>query len=282
MHNRLRDRMAHPLSFIDSLTGRGRSRTPIMHKETAANGFSHIVKLEGAEAPHRCYAIGDVHGKMDLLERMVALIETDLESHGADGALVIGLGDYVDRGPDSRSVLELLASQPFSVPFIALAGNHEEMLLSFLAQPRASAGWCREGGLETLRSYAVPTHQIIRGKGYSAASETLNWIMPDDQKRFLRSMPAAIMTDRHFFCHAGVRPGVALDQQQTADLFWIREEFLASTEDFGRIVVHGHTIVPRVDVLSNRINVDTGAYESDRLSCLVLEGVEAHILSVTK
>ncbi|HSI41444.1 MAG TPA: metallophosphoesterase family protein [Xanthobacteraceae bacterium] len=240
-----------------------------------------ILKLDGAAVPSRIYAIGDIHGRLDLLDRLIASIEQDIAAHGGTGALVVTLGDYVDRGPDSRGVIERLASNPFSVPLVPLAGNHEEMFLSFLSQPRSGVDWCRRGGIDTLRSYGVPVNQIVIGRGYSAASETMNWLMPEAHRGFLQNLRLGVLTPDYFLCHAGVRPGVPLEQQKPSDLLWITEPFLTATASFGRIVVHGHTIVPQVEIHANRINIDTGAYQTGRLSCLVLEGGEAYTLTAT-
>lgn len=240
-----------------------------------------MVVLDGAKAPRRIYAIGDIHGCLDLLNRMIELIEEDIAAYGAEGAIVVTLGDYIDRGPASRGVLQRLARNPFSVPFIALRGNHEEMFLSFLVHPRNASGWCRQGGVETLASYSVPVSQVMIGKGYTAAAETMNWLLPEEHRSFLMSLPLAVMTPHYFLCHAGVRPGIALNQQQPNDLLWIRDEFLTSQDDFGRVVVHGHTPVTEIEVQPNRINVDTGAYRSGRLTCVVLEEAGIHSLTAS-
>ncbi|MCK0195590.1 serine/threonine protein phosphatase [Ancylobacter sp. 6x-1] len=237
-----------------------------------------ILHLEGSAAPRQIYAIGDIHGRLDLLKIMVKLIAADLDQYGREGALVVTLGDIVDRGPDSREVIELLAGNPFKVPYVAIAGNHEQMFLDFMGHPRRGMGWCRQGGIETLRSYTVPTAGIMMGRGLSAAAETLEWVMPPHHQQFLRSMRWGVRVPGFFLCHAGVRPGVPLDEQTPEDLFWIREEFLDSKEDFGAMVVHGHTVVPQIDVRSNRINIDTGAYQSGKLSCAVLDHDQCYSL----
>ena len=218
----------------------------------------------------RLYAIGDIHGRLDLLERVAAAIRRDVEAHGSD-ALTITLGDYVDRGPQSREVIERLIANPFPTPHIALKGNHELLLKSFLVDPAVGEHWSRLGGLETLHSYGVTVGGIIIGKDYAKAAEQFRKALPTRHLEFLQSLRTSYSHGKYFFCHAGVRPGVPLDQQDVDDLLWIRGEFLSSTEDFGKIIVHGHTPVETPEVRPNRINLDTGAFATGRLTCVVLE-----------
>lgn len=218
----------------------------------------------------RLYAIGDIHGRLDLLERAVAAIKRDVEVHGFD-ALTVTLGDYVDRGPKSRQVLDRLIGNPFPTPHIALKGNHELLLESFLTDPEVGANWRRLGGLETLHSYGVSVTALMVGKNYEQAAEELRKAMPVQHLEFLQSLRTSYSHGKYFLCHAGVRPGVPLDRQNVDDLLWIRNEFLVSTENFGKIVVHGHTPMEAPEVLPNRINIDTGAFATGRLTCAVLE-----------
>jgi serine/threonine protein phosphatase 1 len=217
----------------------------------------------------RVYAIGDIHGRLDLLERAVAAIRRDVDEQGPD-ALTITLGDYVDRGPASRGVLDLLAANPFSTPYVALKGNHEAVFERFLATAEGGDHWRKFGGLETLHSYGIPVADIMMGRNFKIAAERLREALPDTHRVFLGSLQISHTLGSYFFCHAGVRPGVALEKQSDIDLLWIREEFLESTADFGKIVVHGHTPVDSPDVRPNRINIDTGAFASGRLTCIVL------------
>jgi serine/threonine protein phosphatase 1 len=237
-----------------------------------------IEELTGAENPRRIYAIGDIHGRLDLLDAMIALVDADLRRHGSDGCLVVTLGDHVDRGPDSRGVVERLVGQPFLAPSRAIRGNHEDLLLAFLVAPSEAELWRRNGGLETLHSYGVPTRELMRGRGVEEAARAFAEALPPSHRSFLESLPSAIMTDRHFLCHAGVRPGVALSDQSAYDLAWIRHDFLNSEADFGRLVVHGHTPVPEADIRGNRINVDTGAFATGHLTCAVLDDSPVRVL----
>jgi serine/threonine protein phosphatase 1 len=227
----------------------------------------------------RIYVIGDIHGRSDLLDRMVDQISRDLDASPASDCVTVTLGDYIDRGPDSRGVLDRLVRNPFPTDFVALKGNHEALLEMFLDDPTVAEHWRRLGGLETLHSYGVPVGNLMMGANYEQAAKALEAAVPDEHFKFLASLKTSIMTGKHFLCHAGVRPGVPLERQSVEDLLWIRDEFLNSRVDFGRIVVHGHTPSERPEVLPNRINIDTGAFATGRLTCVVLESAEPRFLT---
>jgi serine/threonine protein phosphatase 1 len=220
---------------------------------------------------HRLYVIGDIHGRSDLLDKITNEIRRDLAERPADAATTVTLGDYVDRGPDSCGVLDRLAQNSFPTPYIALKGNHEELFETFMTDPSVGPQWRHLGGLETLHSYRVPVGSLMRGKGFAEASNALCNAVPKKHLEFLSSLKLSFATGRYFLCHAGVRPSVPLEQQQASDMLWIRDEFLNSRKNFGKIVVHGHTPVEQPEVLPNRINVDTGAFATGRLTCVVLE-----------
>jgi serine/threonine protein phosphatase 1 len=229
--------------------------------------------------PGRIYAIGDIHGRSDLLDRMVTEIVRDLEAHPVRNALTVTLGDYVDRGPDSRGVIERLIRNPFPTAFVALKGNHESLFAAFMKDPSVADHWRRLGGLETLHSYGVPVASLMMGRDYEGAAEALRAGIPPAHLEFLRSLWTYKLVGKYFLCHAGVRPGVPLERQNEEDLLWIRDEFLASRADFGKIVVHGHTPTESPQVLPNRINVDTGAFMTGRLTCAVLDEGRPRFLS---
>ena len=229
----------------------------------------------------RIYAIGDIHGRLDLLDQMIDKISRDMDEHGGKG-LTVTLGDYVDRGTDSRGVVQRLAHSPFATPYVALKGNHETLFEMFLRDPAFGPDWRRLGGLQTLNSYGVPVASLMVGKGYEAAAEQLQARVPPGHFEFLRSLNTSLDVGRYFLCHAGIRPGVPFERQSEQDLLWIREEFLNSRMDFGKIVVHGHTPVEEPEVLPNRINVDTGAFATGRLTCAVLEGRRHRFLYANK
>jgi serine/threonine protein phosphatase 1 len=191
----------------------------------------------------------------------------------------VTLGDYIDRGPDSHGVLERLIKNPFPTEFIALKGNHELMLENFLRDPSVADHWRRFGGLETLASYGVPVGSLMRGKGFAEAAAALKSALPQTHLDFIGALTTSLLIGRYFLCHAGVRPGVALERQSVDDLLWIREPFLASRADFGKIIVHGHTPMEKPEVLANRINIDTGAYMTSCLSCAVLGESSVRFLS---
>jgi serine/threonine protein phosphatase 1 len=230
-------------------------------------------------APGRVYVIGDIHGRADLLRRMVVAITRDLEIAPSAGCLTATLGDYIDRGPGSREVIECLAHNPFPTEFVALRGNHEVMLEQFLLDPSVGDDWRRFGGLETLHSYGVDVGPLMQGRGFAAAAKAFCAVFPQAHSEFFDSLKTSLTWEGYFLCHAGVRPNVPLAQQHDDDLLWIRDEFLQSETDFGRIVVHGHTPTERPEIYPNRINIDTGAYLTGRLTCAVLEGDQVRFLT---
>jgi len=227
----------------------------------------------------RVYAIGDVHGRDDLLDEIAGLIESDRKTAPAE-VLTLFLGDYIDRGPHSAAVVERLASGRFPTPFRALRGNHEAMLLRFLAEPSVLEFWRNYGGLETLHSYGVDVSAAMRGGGYGAARDAFSEALPAAHRAFLKATEFSAAVGDYFFCHAGVRPGTPLADQDEEDLLWIRDGFLSHERSFGKIVVHGHTPVASPEVRVNRINIDTGAFATSRLTCLALEGEDRRFLSV--
>lgn len=166
----------------------------------------------------------------------------------------------------------------FPVPIIALRGNHEEMLLRFLDDEGTLDTWRKFGGLETLKSYGVSVVDPMRGKGYEIAATSFRCVLPEKHVQFLKRTSLNISFGDYFFCHAGVKPGVALGEQNINDLLWIRDEFLVYTGSFEKIIVHGHTPSLEPQQFSNRINVDTGAYATSKLTALVLEGEHRRFL----
>ena len=228
----------------------------------------------------RLYAIGDIHGRADLLDQMAARIAEDLTRTPAHSTITIFLGDYIDRGPRSAEVLERLATGSFPTPIVALRGNHEAMLLDFLGDPASLDAWRRHGGLTTLHAYGVNIEAVMRGVDFEAAQQELSARLPAHHLDFLLQTRSYHRAGDYFFCHAGVRPGTPLDRQQDIDLLSIRDEFLTSDADYGGVVVHGHSPVDTPQVLPNRIGLDTGAYATGILTCLCLEGAERRFLQV--
>jgi serine/threonine protein phosphatase 1 len=219
------------------------------------------------------YAIGDIHGCLDLLMRLQEEILTDMRRRSADRRVAVYLGDFVDRGPDSRGVLDRLIDMPLpDCESVHLAGNHDRWLARFLTDVSVAPPWLRHGGVETLQSYGVAPPRALDRDSLLVAQAALAVAMPAAHRTFLDRLPASHMEGDYFFAHAGVRPGVPLAEQTEHDLIWIREEFLMSNTDFGKVVVHGHTPSPTPERHANRIAVDTGAFMTGRLTAAVLEG----------
>jgi serine/threonine protein phosphatase 1 len=228
-------------------------------------------------AGSRVYAIGDVHGRADLLQETLAKIDNHRDAYPIANTLEIMLGDYVDRGPSSFDVIELL-SKRVSRGTICLKGNHESFLLEFLKDPTILDAWQRCGGLETLVSYGLEPSLDLSSDDQESLAASLAKRLPAHHYNFLISLPTSFTLGDYFFVHAGVRPGVALSNQRAEDLLWIREEFLRYEGSFGKFVVHGHTPVSEPDIRNNRINLDTGAFASDNLTCAVFEGDQISFL----
>jgi len=249
--------------------------------------------LKSKTLPHRTppgtrlYAIGDIHGRMDLLERLLGMIAADARASTAPRRVLVFLGDYIDRGPGSRQVIETLMAGPpdhtdgagfdwAGFEWVCLKGNHEQAMLTFLDDPSAGQSWLPYGGSDCVASYAG------QPLSPSASPEHLHKLLtrhlPEEHRRFLTGLPTSHREGDFFFAHAGIRPGVALDRQTSDDLLWIREPFLSSTQDHGVLVVHGHTRGPEPDWRANRLNLDSTAFRSGRLTALAAEGTEAKLL----
>jgi serine/threonine protein phosphatase 1 len=225
------------------------------------------------------YCIGDIHGRDDLLRDMAGRVEVDMTTRSFDNAVTIFLGDYIDRGPDSKAVIERLASGEWPTPIIALAGNHEEFLLTFLDEPSILDFWRSQGGLQTLHSYGVNVRPAMAGRDFEEIQAEFKDCFPKPHRDFVETLKASESIGDYFFCHAGVRPGVALDRQNRDDLLNIREPFLSSESEYGKLVVHGHTPAVAPEIRPNRMGIDTGAYATGCLTCLVLEKDQQRFLS---
>lgn len=229
------------------------------------------------QVPPDCliYAIGDIHGRADLLEPILAAIDDDLNRSEASRCVVVFLGDYMDRGPDSRGVMDRLVahSNASSAETHYLRGNHEDCLLAFIREPGTGAGWCEFGGRETLRSYGVtPPPRRAEPDEWAAASAALREALPPSHFVLLSDLKPSLEIGDYFFTHAGARPGVALADQTDHDLMWIRREFLDADNRFERVIVHGHTPEPKVITDHRRLGIDTGAYATGVLTALRLTG----------
>ncbi len=220
----------------------------------------------------RIYAIGDVHGRADLLGQLLSRIEAHIIAHPTPRPVHVLIGDYIDRGPRSREVLDLLINCSQSREMIFLRGNHDVFIRDFIRKPALLRDWSKIGGLETLMSYGLQPPINADADTQKALAVALYSALPARHRAFLNKLVSSFTCGGYFFAHAGVRPGIPLAKQHDDDLLWIRDDFLLHEEDFGKIVVHGHTPVREIDIRPNRINIDTGAYVTGRLSCLILEG----------
>jgi serine/threonine protein phosphatase 1 len=226
----------------------------------------------------RIYAIGDVHGRADLLQQMFSAIDESLVTHPVENAVQVLLGDYIDRGPDSRKVIDLLIARATRHAMVYLKGNHESYALQFLSDPSALSEWRQVGGMNTLLSYGIrPSAEDDPDEQRKTAAAFRN-ALPESHVHFLQKLVLSFTCGDFFFVHAGVRPGIPLAQQHEQDLLWIRDDFLLHEEDLGKIIVHGHTPRKEAEVRSNRINIDTGAFATGRLSCLVLQGNDIAVI----
>jgi serine/threonine protein phosphatase 1 len=246
-------------------------------------GLAPVTRPGTVPAGQAVYAVGDVHGRLDLLEDLLVRIREDAGQHSADSARsLIFLGDYVDRGPESRGVVEAVMSDLLpGFTIVCLLGNHEEAMLSFLEGESDGLDWLSFGGLETLLSYGVPLRSLPdSGEAVKALQAALIEAVPERHVAFFRNCLLHYSVGDYVFVHAGVRPGITLEKQTQTDLLWIRDDFLRVRAPLpGRVVVHGHTICDLPQNRLQRINIDTGAFVSGRLTCLVLRGDERRFLS---
>jgi len=255
----------------------------------------------GPKAPDgvRIYAVGDVHGRLDLLDRLMDLIVGDSAGRDYARTIVVFLGDYVDHGPDSNGVVgrlinirrqrNLLSGRdpgrpPPGFAPLFLKGNHEDFLLSFLQNPASERIWLQNGGEATLLSYGL-VREVVgevfwRGDpGLIKVSSMFRTLLPDDHLRFYQALELCYRAGDYFFVHAGVKPGVGLARQKPDDMLRIGDEFLNWPHHFGAIIVHGHSPVLAPEELHNRIGIDTGAFWTGKLTAVGLEGSRRWFLS---
>ena len=237
----------------------------------AHNSIDRLAASRGA-AGKRCYAIGDVHGCYDQLVQLFEEIDRDIQKRPSKPTFIIMLGDVIDRGPDSRKVIETLMS--FSSDYADLkcvSGNHEAALLEGLRRNRSFLSkWIAHGGLQCAISYGVLPGELLE-KSDAEIENVLLQTIPELHLRFLESFKDSVKFGDYLMVHAGLKPGVPIEQQSRDDLHWIREEFLEAEYDHGLVVVHGHSIVPRVKPTLTRIAIDTGAYQGGDLTALGIE-----------
>lgn len=254
-------------------TGMFHNLSDIVRRQENADAHPHVPK--GV----RIYVIGDIHGEIDLLEELHEKMLADAKNSPTDRVLQIFLGDYIDRGLESKGVVDwLMRSPPPGWQRICLKGNHETMVHDFLEGSGTLKRWQRLGGSQTLRSYGVRLTDKKKKIPPKLLREDFSQKLSNEHRDFYSNLPLFFEMGDYFFVHAGVHPDRALHEQEERDLIWIRDEFLQSKQDFGKIIVHGHTPVDKPKILRNRINIDTGAYMSGILTCLVLENNEQRFL----
>ncbi|WOH49978.1 metallophosphoesterase family protein [Bradyrhizobium sp. sBnM-33] len=237
-----------------------------MHRTSAG-----LLRAVNASTPAdtRIYAVGDIHGCADLLSEIIARIDEDIRRRPIAHTVEVYLGDYIDRGPHSRTVIDLLTVRLVAHHAVCLRGNHEAVMEGFLQDPAILQYWLQLGGMQTLASYGVELQD---------GTETAN----DLHRRFLEAFPRThqlfmqclrnqFSCGDFLFVHAGIRPDVPIEHQDPNDLIWIRDAFLDSTRDHEQFIVHGHTPVPHPDIRHNRINIDTAAWRTGTLTCVAIE-----------
>ncbi len=229
----------------------------------------------------RIYAIGDIHGSLVPLRLLHDAIREHADAHPIERKCLIYLGDYIDRGFDSRKVLDLVINDPLpGFEQVFLKGNHEEGMLRFLADGSNALFWVAYGGIATMFSYGVkPPDPATDEDEVIRARKELAKKLPPEHLDFLAKLERYRIEGDYLFVHAGIRPGVPIEDQREEDLLWIRDEFLHSQQEFGKCVVHGHSISRQPDFQPNRIGIDTGAFASGTLTCLVLEGTKQELLA---
>ena len=262
---------------MDRTVARRARETAPVHRFAFHRLFDKVQDFE------RIYAIGDVHGEFELFCEILDKIAKDNRSLSDAQTVIVLLGDMIDRGPKSRQVLELL--QRFHTTasgFVVLLGDHEEMMLASARGIEAAQRlWMKKGGRQTLESYGVDVEAFVRSSPQERADqieaavgrETLAW---------LGSRPLSYRSGDFYFCHAGIRPGTKLGQQRKRDLLAIGSDFLSSEKDHGAIIVHGHAEVSGAEISHNRINLDTAAYRTGKLSALGLQGSRKWLISAEK
>jgi serine/threonine protein phosphatase 1 len=235
------------------------------------NLFSSGSRQQAPAVPagQRVYAIGDIHGRLDLLTRLIAAIERDDAARGGADTTIILLGDLLDRGPDSAGVLSAARDLQRRLKLRIIAGNHEEMFLLCFREPELLGRFLRFGGRETLLSYGI---DVLDAATPQELQARMRDAVPQADLDFIAGFEDRIAIGDYLFVHAGIRPGQPIERQQLRDLRWIREPFLSDNRDHGCVVVHGHTIFTDAEVRRNRIGIDTGAFTSGRLTALGLEG----------
>jgi serine/threonine protein phosphatase 1 len=236
--------------------------------------------LPAVPAGERVYAVGDIHGRVDLFDALIQAIEADDEARGAADTTIVLLGDLVDRGPASAAVVRAAYALSHRRKVRIICGNHEEMFLESFERTEVLQHFLRYGGRETILSYPVDA-DAFETATLDEAQAIMRGAVPEADLAFMRSFENFVAIGGYLFVHAGIRPHTPIAKQTSQNLRWIREPFLSYPGDHGCIVVHGHTITSEPELLHNRIGIDTGAFMSGRLTALALEGAERWLIEAS-
>jgi serine/threonine protein phosphatase 1 len=231
----------------------------------------------GIPPGERVYAIGDIHGRLDLLNKIARAIEEDDAARGDADTTIILLGDLTDRGPDSAAVIDMARDWSRRRKVRILSGNHEEMFLLSFYKLNAFKGFLRTGGNETVFSYNVDCSRF-RAATMEDAQQMMIDAVPLEDREFLSDFELTIRIGDYLFVHAGINPDNLVEEQKSHDCLWIREPFLGHKGDFGCVVVHGHTVTDEAVIRPNRIGIDTGAFMSGKLTAIGLQGTERWLI----
>lgn len=263
-------------------TGSHEEETTVFGKLRRKANAPAVNTAPSGPANARAYAIGDVHGRLDLLRALLSEIEADSSARPCEREYLVFVGDLIDRGPDSNGVIDLLLRSKKYLPHpVFLMGNHEEMMLRVLEKPDEKfRDWLSYGGYECAQSYGVEVGRLAV-LDVAHGSALVKDAIPREHLDFIGSFADSFRFGDYLFVHAGIRPGIPLDEQSTRDLRWIREDFLTSDVAHPYMVVHGHTITPEPDEQANRIGIDTGAYASGVLTAICIEGTNRRYLRAT-
>lgn len=231
----------------------------------------------------RAFGIGDIHGRLDLLNALLAQIEAEVAALPKRRNFLVLLGDLIDRGPDSRGVVERLRTYRHEeIRPVFLVGNHEEILLRVLdGEPGLIESWLQFGGAECAASYGVDVGKLARLSEHEGAA-LLRRHIPPEHISFIEEFADTFRFGDYLFVHAGIRPGIPLEEQRRQDLRWIRDPFLSDTHEHGFLVVHGHTVVEEIDERHNRIGIDTGAVRTGILSAIVIDQEQRRYMSTAR
>jgi serine/threonine protein phosphatase 1 len=250
-----------------------------LFRKLAGRKPAHALATVRAATPlgTRVYAVGDIHGRLDLFEELIRSIEADDAARAPARTIVVLLGDLIDRGPDSAGVVARARAWAQQRDIKTIMGNHEEMFLDSFTKQGVLRSFMRYGGQVTMLSYGIPQRVLAE-----ADSEELQRVMaqmvPQEDRDFLAGFQKMVRLGDYVFVHAGVRPDMPLERQTGQDCRWIREPFLSHAGDFGGMIVHGHTVTEGPELLTNRIGIDTGAYISGKLTAIGLEGTQRWLI----